>query len=114
MKVKHSAVLLLMPLLFACSKPLPPDRLDYAGEWRSKEMRLLILEDGTVAYKRLKNGGSTSVNGPLKEFQGDDFVVGVGPFATTFEVSKPPYQVNGSWRMDVDGVTLIRIPPLAE
>lgn len=106
--IKTGGIVILLALLAGCSDPLPEDKLDYAGEWQSKEMYLLILEDGTVAYKRLKNGGSTSVNGPLKEFQGDNFVVGVGPIATTFIVSKPPHQVKGQWQMEVDGVLLTK------
>lgn len=73
-------------------------------------MKLLILTDGTVAYKRWKSGVTTSVNGPLKEFQGNNFVVGVGPFSTTFEVSEPPHEIDGSWQMVVDGVRLTRAP----
>ncbi len=106
MKPRIIALTLLVLLLSACSKPLPKDKLDYVGEWQSKEMGLLILQDGTVAYKRLKGGGITSINGPLKEFIGDDFVVGVGYFTTTFKVSEPPNQVNGIWQMVVDGVRL--------
>jgi hypothetical protein len=83
--------------------------MDYVGEWRSKEMGLLILADGTVAYKRLKGGGTTSVNGPLKEFVGDDFVVGVLFMTTTFDVSEPPHEVDGMWKMTVDGVQLTRV-----
>ena len=101
-------ILVLLVLLSGCSDPLPKDKLHYAGKWQSKEMYVLILEDGTVAYERLKNGGTTSVNGPLKEFQGDNFVVGVGPITTIFIVSKPPHQVEGQWLMEVDGVLLKR------
>ncbi|GAA0370114.1 hypothetical protein GCM10009092_38020 [Bowmanella denitrificans] len=104
------ALFALLLLLSACSKPLPEDKQMYAGEWQSQEMYLLILPDGTVAYKRLKNGGSTSVNGPLKEFNGNDFVVGIGPLSTTFEVSEPPHEVDGHWQMVVDGVRLTRSP----
>ena len=104
------ALFALLLLLSACSKPLPEDKRMYAGEWQSQEMYLLILPDGTVAYKRLKNGGSTSVNGPLKEFNGNDFVVGIGPLSTTFEVSEPPHEVDGHWQMVVDGVRLTRSP----
>ena len=64
-------------LLSGCADPLPEDRLDYVGEWRSNEMGLLILADGSVSYKRLKGGATTSVSGPLKRFEGDNFVVGV-------------------------------------
>ena len=89
MKIKYYVALLLALLLSACSEPLPVEKMNYAGEWQSNQMGLLILPDGTVAYKRLQNGGMTSVNGPLKEFDGNDFLVGIGPFSTTFEVSEP-------------------------
>ncbi|MDE3270663.1 hypothetical protein [Pseudoalteromonas sp. G4] len=103
-------LLTIFTLLFltACSEPLPEERMNYAGEWVSKEMYLLILPDGTVSYKRLKGGGSTEVNGPLKEFQGDDFVVGIGFLTSTFDVSEPPYIENDQWVMTVDGVKLTK------
>ena len=105
---KRAPIILLLLFLSACSKPLPEEKLDYAGDWQSKEMRLLILPDGTVAYKRVQNGGTTSINAPLKEFIGNDFVVGVGFFKTTFKVTEPPHEVNGIWTMTVDGVQLTR------
>jgi hypothetical protein len=92
-----------------CAEPLAEDRLNYVGEWQSKEMRVLILADGTVAYERLKGGGTTSVNGPLKEFIGDDFVVGILFMTATFEVSEPPHEEDGVWKMTVDGVQLTRV-----
>lgn len=97
-------------LLVACAEPLPDDRLDYAGYWTSEGMALLITRDGSVSYKRLKEGVTTSINGPLKAFHGDSFEVGVGPMATTFEVSEPPHAVGDSWQMVVDGVRLTRAP----
>ena len=94
--------------LVGCANPLPEEKLHYIGEWQSSEMGLLILADGTVAYKRLKNGGASSVNGPLKEFKGDDFIVGFSFLTTTFKVTEAPHQVDGVWTMIVDGVTLTR------
>ena len=72
-------------------------------------MALLILQDGSFAYERLKGGATASINGPLKEFVGDDFVVGVWFFTTTFVVSEVPHEVEGQWQMVVDGIRLIRI-----
>ena len=95
-------------LLGACSKPLPPERSDYVGDWRATTMRVLILADGTVAYKRLKQGATFSVNGPLQRFEGNNFVVGIWFLTTTFVVSEPPHEVNGKWKMVVDGVELTR------
>jgi hypothetical protein len=107
-KLKVGLLFLVSMLLVSCGNPLPEDKLTYVGDWHSKEMDLLILSDGTVAYKRLKNGGSTSINGPIRKFEGSNFVVGVWFFKTTFEVSEPPIETNGNWHMIVDGVRLTK------
>ena len=96
-------------LLVGCSKPLPESKRNYTGEWQSEEMKLLILADGTVAYRRFKKGVSTSVNGPIKEFNDNNFVVGFLFLTTTFEVTEPPHEVEEQWQMVVDGVRLTRI-----
>ena len=99
------AVLLL---LAACANPVPPEKAAYVGDWSAPGMNLLITQDGSVAYKRIKGGVTTSVNAPLKKFEGDNFVVGIGMWTTTFVVSKPPGQDAGRWKMTVDGVELTR------
>ncbi len=109
MKYRFLITCLIIFLLSACSHPIPKDKLSYLGEWQSKEMGLIILQDGTIVYKRFKKGGSTSLNGPLKEFVGDDFKVGIWFLTTTFEVSESPHEVNGSWEMTVDGVRLVKV-----
>jgi len=103
------SMLTVIYVFSACSKPVPLEKINYVGEWRSKEMYLLILDDGSVKYKKLNRGGSTEITGPIKEFQGDNFVVGFAFITTTFEVSKPPHQQNGVWYMAVDGVELRKI-----
>lgn len=110
MRLALSALLLVAALaLSACGQPVPPEKSAYVGEWRAPAMGLLIMQDGSVAYKRLKAGVRTSANGPIRRFEGDDFVVGVPLFSTTFEVSKPPYQEAGKWKMVVDGVELTKV-----
>jgi hypothetical protein len=99
---------ILMLLLVACAKPVPEDKKAYIGEWKAPGMYLLILDDGSVKYQRIKGGGSVSVNGPLKEFNGDNFLVGVGPFTTTFVVAKVPALEGSTWKMVVDGVELTK------
>jgi hypothetical protein len=106
------ALALLIAALCACGQPVPPDKLDYVGEWQTKTMYLLITADGSVRYRRLRGGATTSLDGPLKRFERDNFEVGVGPFTTTFSVSKPPYEENGTWKMVVDGVELTRTDEL--
>ena len=109
--MKFTRLLVLLALLGSlagCGKPVPAEKSAYVGEWQTKTMYLLITQDGSVRYKRLKGGASTSVEGPLKGFTGNDFEVGVGPMATTFVVSKPPYQDGERWKMVVDGVELVK------
>jgi hypothetical protein len=101
-------MLALLGALLGCAKPVPAEKSAYVGEWQAKAMYLLITQDGSVRYKRLKGSTTTSINAPLKGFDGDNFEVGIGPLATTFVVSKPPYQDGERWKMVVDGVELTR------
>ncbi len=97
-------------LLAGCAKPLPPDKAAYAGQWRARSMALMITPSGNVMYKRAQGNATTSVNGPLQAFEGDNFVVGIGPMKTTFQVSVPPHRDQGQWKMVVDGVELTKVP----
>lgn len=111
MKKRALVVILLTAMLTlpACGKPVPQDKSAYVGEWRAQAMGLVITQDGSVVYKRVKGGVTTSVNGPLRGFEGDNFVVGIPLVTTRFEVSKPPYQEAGRWKMVVDGVELAKV-----
>jgi hypothetical protein len=102
-------------LLSACGEPLPKDKLAYAGEWQAARVYLLIDPSGRVEYKRQRDGGNVSIEAPIKSFEGDNFVVGVGPFTTTFVVSQPPRLAeDGKWKMTVDGVELTRTSTFGE
>jgi hypothetical protein len=103
-----AAIAVCALLLAGCAKPLPPEKLSYIGEWRERTMYLLITADGSVRYKRVKGNTTTSIDAPVKEFQGNNIVVGIGPFSTTFVVSETPHQDGQSWIMVVDGVRLVR------
>ncbi len=98
----------LLLILVACAKPVPPEKAAYVGYWENRTMSLLITQDGSVVYKRIKGGVTTSINAPLQGFHGNDFDVGLGSVKTTFVVSAPPHQVNGTWKMTVDGAELTK------
>ena len=109
MKTAIAALLLSTALLLAgCSEPIAPEKVAYAGEWRGENVQLVITLEGAVQYERRSGASKVSVNAPIQRFEGDNFVVGVGPFNTTFVVSKPPHLVDGQYRMVVDGVELTR------
>ncbi|HEY8102420.1 MAG TPA: hypothetical protein VIF82_16900 [Burkholderiaceae bacterium] len=110
MKIRNTILFLLAFALTSCGKPVPLEKAAYVGEWQAQAMYLLITQDGSVSYKRLKGGVSTSIDAPLKEFVGDTFEVGVGPMATKFVINKPPYQEGDKWKMVVDGVELTKTP----
>ena len=103
-------LILAMLAVTACGKPLPADKANYAGEWRSAEMRLVITTGGRVDYERQATGGSKSVKAPIQKFEGNDFIAGLGPIHTRFVVLRPPTLINGVWTMTVDGVELKKVP----
>ncbi|NOQ34821.1 MAG: hypothetical protein GQ569_02890 [Methylococcaceae bacterium] len=109
MKLQGCFIYTLFLLLVACADPLPPERMNYVGEWQGLGVSLLIMADGSVSYERHSKGAKTEINAPLQEFDGNNFIVGLSFFNTTFEVSKPPHQDDGIWRMTVDGVELTRV-----
>ena len=86
-----------------------PDKQAYVGTWESATTSLLIDAGGRVIYKhRPSPSTSKSLDAPIKAYEGNDFIVGVGPLTTRFVVSAPPHQVEGSWKMTVDGQELTR------
>ena len=108
MGIARAAAVVLAALLFGCGEPVPQARISYVGEWRADKMLLVITPDGFVRYARRREHGETTVNAPIQRFDGDNFVVGVGPFSTTFVVSRPPHLDGAAWKMTVDGVELVR------
>ncbi len=99
---------LLVLGLWGCGKPVPSEKAAYVGQWSGLAMAILITQDGSVAYRRLKGGVSKSIDGPLKGFEGNNFIVGVGPISTTFIVSAPPHLDGDAWKMTVDGIELTK------
>ena len=88
--------------------PVPADKMDYVGVWKSPAMELYIGKDGSVKYERIQSGLTTKVSGPIQKFEGDNFVVGALGMNTTFNVSKKPSEENGLWKMTVDGEELVK------
>ena len=109
-KTRVASAALSAALLYGCGEPVPADKASYVGEWQApkESMYLLITQEGSIRYKRISGRSTTSIEGPIKAFEGDDFHVGVGPFSTRFVVAAPPHQDKEGWKMVVDGVELTR------
>ena len=105
---KPLLLLTLFALLAACGKAVPQEKSAYVGEWRATGAYLVITQDGSVHYERRRGGASSSLDMPLKGFTGDNFDVGVGPFSTTFIVSKPPHQDGDKWKMVVNDLEMVK------
>lgn len=101
--------IMLTAMLAACGQPVPEGKRAYVGSWVSATTSLHIDASGRVVYKHQPAPNvSKSLDAPIKAFEGDDFVVGVGPLKTTFVVTVPPHQEGGVWKMTVDGQELVR------
>lgn len=110
-----NVIVLFLFALYGCdanfgieSQPLPPDKLNYEGHWETTGMKLVITRDGMLSYEKVGDGRKTSVNGPIKNFEGDDIVVGAWILTTTFTVQEPPHQEDGQWVMVVDNTKLYK------
>ena len=97
-------------LLSGCNSiPIPEEKRTYVGTWEGVGFHLTITEDGGVNYRRVSGNHTKKISGPVKSFDGDDFVVGVLFLTTTFRVQRPPYMEGNQWLMVVDGVELKKV-----
>lgn len=96
--------------MVGCAADIPPDKQDYIGQWRNGTMSLSIDADGSVEYERREDRSTTRISAPIKAFEGDNLVVGIGPVNTTFVVNRRPHQVGEQWQFQVDGQMLLRAP----
>ena len=114
-KSLYRFVLILVVVGFAgliggCNSiPVPEDKRSYIGTWEGVGFQLTIDDNGSVNYRRVNGKRSTKISGPLKNFEGDDFILGVLFFTTTFDVHKPPYMDGDDWFMVIDGVELRKV-----
>ena len=107
--IRSFLLLMVFVALAGCATVVPFDKSLYVDEWEGDQARLLITQNGYVRYERFGSWTSTSVEGSLKGFKGDNFAVGVGPLARTLVVNKPPYLDGDEWKMIVDGRELVRV-----
>ncbi|MBY6064268.1 hypothetical protein [Pseudidiomarina sediminum] len=106
---RYLLILVALLTLVGCTQPIPQDKFNYVGEWCGEGMYLHISADGLMDYVRVEGTTRITMQGPLKEFNGDNFVYGFFVWTSTFEVSQAPYFEDGTWYMVVDGVKLKKL-----
>ncbi len=83
-----------------------------AGTWSGGGMDLVISQDGKVDYKLEKPGTSKSLQGAsIKKIDDKEFETSVLGISSTFRIDEAPHQVEGKWKMKIDGIELTRIDP---
>jgi hypothetical protein len=80
---------------------------EYAGHWEGGGVTLDVSSTG-VSYEKKSGNTSTSINGSLDHFEGDDIVVKILIATATIKVSSPPTKVGADWKMTVEGVEVTR------
>ena len=106
--LKMLTVMWFVAVLGGCGKPLPADKAAYAGHWSNQHMDLLITPAGSVKYQRRMGNVHESIDAPIQEFTDEGFTAGIGPLKGKFKVTVPPHEVDGKWKMTVDGLELTR------
>lgn len=100
-------LLLASVCLAACdAKPVPADKAEYAGTWEGGGMHLSVTAEGRATFS--KDNGAVKFSGPITQWFEEDFVVGVMVMRRKIDVTAPPHQVDGRWRMSVEGIELTR------
>lgn len=86
----------------------PPPSAAYEGVWEGPGLTVVIQSDGMVAIEQ-RGDHTQSIQAPAQAWRADGFDVGIGAFITTYALQEPPHEVEGRWRMVIEGVMLERI-----
>lgn len=86
---------------------LSSTKKEYAGHWEGGGVTLDI-SSSAVSYVNKQGNTSTTLNGTLDHFEGDDIVIKILIPTSTLKVTSPPTLVGGEWKMTVEGVEVTR------
>ncbi len=86
---------------------LSSTKKEYAGHWEGGGVTLDI-SSSAVSYVNKQGNTSTTLNGTLDHFEGDDIVIKILIPTSTLKVTSPPTLTGGEWKMTVEGVEVTR------
>jgi outer membrane biogenesis lipoprotein LolB len=93
MKILYTIIIALC--FMACSEPIPEEKKDYIGFWRSHQsdlkMSINITEDGRAAYFRADSNRQTKVDANIGNWSDDGFSISFLFINSDFKINKKPY-----------------------
>jgi len=91
------------------ARAIAAHRRSFNGTWQGGGVTITIEPGGQVKYENTAGAVDKSIDAPIQDFRQDAFVVGFLWITTTFQVDEAPHEVDGVWRMTLDGVALERV-----
>lgn len=85
------------------------DQKKYIWNWKWDWITLIISDNAYIDYKKQKNSVSTSISGPITEFNDNNFKASILFINSTFNIDKKPFQEWNLWKMTVDWNELSRV-----
>ena len=107
---KFLFISLLILLIFSCGiKKIPPDKQSYIGKWQGKDTILIITENGRASFEKNTDNFNKSISGPIQKFEENNFEIGMLFIKMKIDVDKPPYKEDNIWKMNANGIELIKV-----
>lgn len=103
-------IVLLSALLFSCTYPVPlsPSKSNYVGLWIASDRYISIFSNGRLEYReKIGFGMHNRVSGNFT-FEGN--IIEMEMFGS-FVIDKPPFEEEGQWIMQMEGILYKRIGP---
>lgn len=105
-------IMILFGIISAIFQPSPvqftKEQEKYIWEWKWDWITLLIWNNSYINYKKQKGSVSTSISGPIVEFNDNNFKIGIWFFKTTFTINKKPLIEWNQYKMTIDWNKLTR------
>lgn len=101
------AVVLWLTFAGCESTPVPADKQEFIGLWVASDRFISVFANGRIEYKeKLRLGFHNRVESGA-EFKGNK----IEAMLSEYTIDEPPHQVDGVWRMTMDGVEYVRRGP---
>lgn len=89
--------------------PVPDDKDDYVGVWKSENGSYVQIDESGICKYKWKDGSTTTeLAKGAASWKDDTFLCTWFLFESDFSVEQPPRRADGRWEMKMDGKRLVR------